>query len=61
MLNHFNENAFQDSFLHKELHGMIIDLEKAYDKVPWEGLYWSLRENFPEKYISIVQDMHKES
>ncbi|XP_063597228.1 uncharacterized protein LOC134773912 [Penaeus indicus] len=48
--------------IHKELHVLFIDLEKAYDRVPREELYWCMREkNIPEKYISIVKDMYKES
>ena len=27
---------------HKDLHGMFINLEKAYDRVQWEMLYWYL-------------------
>ena len=47
---------------HKELHGMFIDLEKAYDRVPWEELYWCMQaKNVPEKYIWVVQDMHQGS
>ena len=40
---------------HKELHGVVIDLEKTYDKVPREELYRCLREkNILEEYIRIV-------
>ncbi|XP_063586992.1 uncharacterized protein LOC134764337 [Penaeus indicus] len=47
---------------HKKLHGVFIDLEKAYNRLPWEELYWCMREkNIPEKYVSIVKDMYKES
>ena len=46
----------------KELHSMFIDLEKAYDRVPREQLYWCMRaKNVPEKYIRVVQDMYMES
>ena len=47
---------------HKELNSMFIDLERAYDRVPWEELYWCMRaKNVPEKYIRVVQDMYIES
>ncbi|XP_063600015.1 uncharacterized protein LOC134776233 [Penaeus indicus] len=47
---------------YKELHDVFIDLEKAYDRMPREELYWCMREkNIPEKSISIVKDMYKES
>ena len=47
---------------HKELHSMFIHMEKAYDRVPQEELYWCMRaKNVPEKYIWVVQDMYIES
>jgi len=47
---------------HKELHSMFIDLDKAYDRVPREELYWCMRaKNVPEKYIRMVQGMYIES
>ncbi|XP_047490930.1 uncharacterized protein LOC125040422 [Penaeus chinensis] len=47
---------------HKDLHGVFSDLEKAYDRVPREELYWCMRgKNIPKKYIRILQDMYKES
>ena len=46
----------------RQLHGVFIDLEKAYDRVPREELYWCMcATNVPEKYIRIVQDMYHES
>jgi len=47
---------------HKELHSMFIDLDKAYDRVPREELYWCMRTiNVSEKYIRVVQEMYIES
>ena len=46
----------------KELHSMFIDLEKAYERVPQEELYWCMRaKNVPEQRIRVVQDMYIES
>ena len=42
----------------QDLHCVLIDLEKANDRVPGEELYWCMRnKGVPEKYIRLVKDM----
>ena len=45
-----------------ELHCVFIDLEKAYDGVPWEELWYCMRKSgIMEKYVQLVQDMYEGS
>ena len=44
----------------KELHMVLIHLEKAYDRVPRQEVWRCMREKgMPEKYVMIVQDMYE--
>ena len=39
-----------------------MDLEKAYDKVPREELWYCMRKlQVAEKYVEVVQDMYEDS
>lgn len=44
----------------KDLHMVFIDLEKVYEKVPREVLWWALTmKGFSQKYIYIIKDMYE--
>ena len=43
----------------KDICVTFIDLEKAYDRVPMEEIWRTMRERLvPEKYVKLVQDMY---
>uniref|UniRef100_A0A914VKP3 Reverse transcriptase domain-containing protein n=1 Tax=Plectus sambesii TaxID=2011161 RepID=A0A914VKP3_9BILA len=44
------------------LHFAFIDMEKAYDRVPRDLIWWALRKKrIPEQYVRIIQDMYSKA
>jgi hypothetical protein len=43
----------------KDLHMVFIDLEKVYDKIPRNVLWWALEKHkVPAKNITLIKDMY---
>jgi hypothetical protein len=43
----------------KDLHMIFIDLEKVYDKVPMNIMWWVLQKHkISTKYITLIKDMY---
>ena len=46
----------------RKLYCVFVDLEKAYDRVPKEEMWYCMRKSgMAEKYVQIVQDMYEGS
>jgi Reverse transcriptase (RNA-dependent DNA polymerase) len=43
----------------KDLHMIFIDLEKAYDKIPRNIMWWVLKRKLvPTKYVTLIKDIY---
>jgi hypothetical protein len=43
----------------KDMHMIFIDLEKVYDKVPRNVMWWALQKlKVSSKYITLIRDMY---
>ena len=48
--------------MQKELHMVLIDLDKAYERVPRQEVWRCLREQgVPEKYVCLVKDTYEDA
>ena len=47
---------------HKELHAAFLDLEKAFDRVPHEVIWWALRKRMvPEEYVDVIKMIYRKA
>ena len=43
----------------KDLHMVFIDLERAYDRIPRNVMWWALdKHKVPTKYVGLIKDMY---
>ena len=48
-----------ERYREKDLHMGFIDLEKAYDRIPRNVMWWALdRHKVPTKYVGLIKDMY---
>jgi hypothetical protein len=45
----------------RNIHMVFFDLEKAYDKVPRNVMWWALEKHkVPTKYVTLIKDMYRD-
>ena len=43
-----------------DMHMIFVDLEKAYDGVPRDLIWWAMRKRaIPEWYVKVIQDIYR--
>ena len=43
-----------------DLNMVFVDLEKAYDRVPRDFIWWAMRKiSIQEGYVKVIQDMYR--
>ena len=58
----FALNILQEKYKvkQKDLHMIFVDLEKAYDIIPRDFIWWAMRKRaIPEGYVKVIQDMYR--
>ena len=46
----------------KHLHMVFVDLEKSFDRIPGDLIWWCfIKKGVPEEYVKVVQDMNRSS
>ena len=46
----------------KYLYMVWVDLEKSYDRVPRDLIWWSLiTKGIPEQYVAIIRDVYQDT
>ena len=48
-----------ERYMEKYLHMVFIDLEKFYEKIPRNVMWWALdKHKVPTKYVGLIKDMY---
>ena len=48
-----------ERYREKDIHMIFIDLEKVYDKIPRNVMWWALdKHKVPTKYVGLIKNMY---